>query len=96
MRLSKLEQETIILFNEEEKTAECYTCNKRIMSRLDKLVQDGREITLTKQDEYSKTYVFPKKWVKINPTRILSEESKEKMRTKLEKARNARKLYSTQ
>jgi hypothetical protein len=37
MRLSKLEQETIINYNNAEKTASCYTMDASLIRRLDKL-----------------------------------------------------------
>lgn len=40
MSLSLCEQETIINFNEEEKTASVYTHNKALIRKLDKLAQE--------------------------------------------------------
>ena len=39
MGLSRLEQETIILFNEAEPTAEIYTHNKKLREKLERLSQ---------------------------------------------------------
>ncbi len=41
-RLSKLEQETIIIFNEEEDDATIETCNRRLIKRLEVLCQKHR------------------------------------------------------
>ena len=61
MTLSKYEQETIITFNAEEKTAEIYTADLVQIRRLDSLCAVFPEIyKLKKQDEISKTYTVSK------------------------------------
>ena len=78
MNLTRAERETIILYNEEEQTAEVYTCNEAMKRKLTKLHEDGTEgITFVRSDEYNVTYTVPKKWVKINPPRILSEAQRQ-------------------
>jgi hypothetical protein len=39
MKLSRLEQETILLYNEEEPTASVYTHNPRLMRKLERLAR---------------------------------------------------------
>lgn len=69
MNLTRAERETIILYNEEEQTAEVYTCNEAMKRKLTKLHEDGTEgLTFVRSDEYSVTYTVPKKWVKIKPS----------------------------
>lgn len=80
MKLSKLEQETIFAYNQEEKTATVYTCDKALIRRLDKLCLLNTEITATKTDDVSKTYLFPKKWIKVKTPRKLSEENRAKLK----------------
>ena len=87
MGLTKWEMETIINFNDAEKTAEVYTCNKALMKKLDNLCIRSKEITLKKEDKQSKTYIFPKKWVKITLPRTLSDETRKKL------SENARKRF---
>ena len=76
MSLSLLERETIISFNEEEKTADIQTYNgalKRKMSTLCEARPD--EAKYKRTDEYGGMYfTVPKKWIKVNATRIPSEK----------------------
>lgn len=78
MSLSRYEQETIILFNEEESTASVYTYNGRLKRRLESLCTDrSSDVRQTKDDgRGGLTFEIPKKWVKVNPSRILSEAQK--------------------
>ena len=87
MSLSKLEQETIILFNEEDSTAEVDTCNKALIRRLDSFCTKSADIACVGGDEYGKRYILPKKWVKVNMPPQLSEEQLQKKRE------NALKLF---
>ena len=57
MTLSKFEQETIITFNAEEKTAEIYTADPVQIRRLDSLCTEFPDTyKLKKQGEISKTF----------------------------------------
>ena len=89
-RLTNYERETIINFNEGEDTASVYTHNKALRRRLELLAQERPEecqlYKVTHWDEAVEYYI-PKRWLKINPTRILSEAQREA----LEKARGAAK-----
>lgn len=76
--ISGYERETIINYNNEEKVAQVYTCNESLQRKLDKLCEEYPECTCINFDEYSKTYIVPKKWVKIRPPRKMSEENKQK------------------
>lgn len=90
MNLSLYEQETIINFNEEEKTASVYTHNKALIRKLDKLAQERPEDCRRKRtshDGKAVDFVVPKSWVKIKPPRVASEAQKAAAR---ENARNAR------
>ena len=81
MKLTNVERETVILFNEAEPTASVYTCNGRIRRRLEELAEKGIEgINFVRSDNYSVTYTIPKKWVKINAQRKVSEKQKEILR----------------
>lgn len=64
-KLSRLEQETIIIFNEAEDAAEVATYNKSIINRLQGYIDEGEEgITMRRQNsDGGCTFVLPKKWV---------------------------------
>lgn len=84
MRLSRYEQETVITYNNEEKTATVYTCDKSLISKLDEMARKDSTIIETKRDEYSKTYELPKRYIKVKIPRQLSEEQR---KTLAERAR---------
>lgn len=87
MELTRCEQETIINYNEEEKTASIYTHNRALRRKLDRLAQerpgDCWPGPMTHGGQAAE-YIIPKAWVKITPTRIIGEAQ----RRALEKARN--------
>lgn len=78
-KLTKYEKETIITFNDAENKAECYTCNQSWMKRLNGFCEKSQEISLKKEDAYSKTYTFPKKWLRVKLPREISAEERTKM-----------------
>lgn len=84
----KIERETIITYNEEEKTADVYTCNKALRRRLDQLLKTRDDIQLVREDDISGTYIVPKKWVKVSPPRQMSEEAAAAARDRLNAARD--------
>ena len=85
--LSRIEQETIILFNEAEPTASVYTYNGALKRKLTGLCETrSAEVKQTKDDGRGGiTFEVPKRWVKVNASRILSEKQK-KERAELAKA----------
>ena len=77
MKLTKIEMETIILFNEEESMAEIYTHNVKLQNRFNKFIEKNPKI-MTKKDK--NTFILPKKSLRIMPIPPISEDRKEKMR----------------
>lgn len=77
------ERETIICFNELDSTAEVFTYNPALIRKLDALT-DARsdEVTCTRAESINgvglRQYIVPKKWVKVNASRIISEEERAK------------------
>lgn len=67
MRLSDYEKETIILFNEEEETANVQTYNKSLKSCLNKLFKKyPDQMTITPPSSGNCFFcTVPKAWVKI-------------------------------
>ncbi len=90
MQLTRLEQETIINSNAEEKMAEVYAADPVMIRKLDKMVEKYPEqYKVIRQDDISKTYQFPKKLIRFGApnTRVYSEEEKAKLREQLNKVR---------
>lgn len=84
MALSRLEQETIINFNEAEATAGVYTHNGRLKRRLEQLERDRPDDV---SRDHNGDFLIPKGWVKINPPRILSEAERERLAKQIKRAR---------
>lgn len=85
MKLTRLEQETIINFNAEEKQVEFYTCDPVQIRRLDKLVASHPENFKVLNEEFdrgellSRTYSFDKNLITIRTkkkTVKMSDEQK--------------------
>ena len=79
MSLSRIEQETIISFNEDEKQANVYTCNPALKRKLAGLVESRPEdckFLREYPDGIGAEYQIPKRWVKVNPNRILTDEQR--------------------
>lgn len=93
LSLSAYENETHVTYNDEESEAGVYTCNRALIRRMDGLVASGQAV-FVRQDEVSKTYKVPKKFVKILPTRK-SNMTDEQKRIHGDRLRELRKINST-
>ena len=87
------EQETIITFNEKDHTANVYTMNKALTRKLDGLTvtraDDARRVKT--YPDGAQEYEVPKKWVKVNAPRTVSETQRQSAR-ELAQALNAAKF----
>lgn len=79
MKLSKVEQETIILSNEAEADMEVYTFNPALQKQLLALCESHPvQVRMTKQGSSgSMSFQLPKKWLRIVPPRVLSPAQRE-------------------
>ena len=97
---SRIEQETIINFNEEEKTASVFTFNGPLQRRLAKLAEERpaecHRVQDTWQPPGSMEYSVPKRWIKINPShpREMSEEQKQAARERMLAMHEAKKAQN--
>lgn len=76
MNLTLQERETVILYNEAEQTASVYTYNAALRRKLSALASERPTECIAvrfNEEDGAVEYTVPKKWIKINPTRILSE-----------------------
>lgn len=86
MARSKIEQETIINFNEAEETADIYTYNANLKRRLAKLAQERpEEVQALEVTAYGVQYKVPKKWVRVKPGPRFSDEQKQAATKRLKK-----------
>ena len=78
MKLTRYEQETIINFNAEEKTATLYTRDPAVMRKDDALVIDYPDIfKCIGETDIDKTYEMPKSAVTYRKPRRLSDKQRE-------------------
>jgi len=86
--LSRYEQETVINYNNGEKTAEIYSADPVVLRKLQKLSDKyPDQYQLIREDSVSKTYRCPKKLISFRSpcTRVYTEEEKAKMTERLRK-----------
>ncbi|MDD3230683.1 MAG: immunoglobulin [Clostridiales bacterium] len=67
MKLSKLEQETIILYNQEETTASVYTHDPKLISKLRRLSEKHPDKVYPERNDHTGavSYIVPKSCVSI-------------------------------
>lgn len=74
------EQETSITYNRADDFAVIYTANPADIRKLDRIREKrGNEMKLVRRDENSVTYHVPRKWIKIQPNVIISEERRKEL-----------------
>ena len=81
MSISRIEQETVILFNEAEANASVYTYNGTLKRKLSGLCSTRpEEARQTKDDgRGGLTFEVPKRWVKVNAGPVYTEEQRQAM-----------------
>nr|WP_325214438.1 hypothetical protein [uncultured Oscillibacter sp.] len=74
MRLTNIEKETVINFNEAERTASVYTHNEALKHQLLELCQTHpAQVCQTAANAWGGlTFELPKKWLRVTPPRVLS------------------------
>ena len=88
MNLTKYEQETIINYNNEEKTASVFTYDKSLIRKLDKRLAESSDIKLIRRGEDFAEYSLPKKWIKVSFPRQYSDEQRAEMAERMRAARS--------
>jgi len=91
MKLSAIEKETIIIFNELDETAEVFTYNKNLITSLKKLSKERpKEVELRKENEEGEiTFIVPKEWLRFKPRKKInfSEETRKQYSERMKKLR---------
>lgn len=81
-KLTALERETVILFNEAEQTASVYTFNPALQRQLGGLCSERPEaakLMFEDNPDGVKEYSVPKSWVKIKPPKKISAETRARL-----------------
>ena len=90
MGLTRYEQETVIKFNAEEAYATVYTCEPAMLRKMNKLLAARPDaVTVDAEDEYSRTYRFSKRMIKIIAPRIYSDEQRTAARDRMAKSKKS-------
>jgi len=89
MNLSRIEQETILVFNEAESTATVQVYNAKLHRRLEQLELERPDDV---KHDYNGDFIIPKSWIRINPGIILSDEERAKKRENMKRIRQAQNL----
>lgn len=93
--LTKEEKETYISTTEADKTATIYSNSRNWILRMKKLAEMYPDkVTFVREDKYGAEFTFPKKWMKVSPPRIISEEQRAAAADRLKKYRLAREQAS--
>ena len=80
MKITRYEQETIINFNAEEKTATLYTRDPAIMRKIDALVIEYPDtFKCIGETDIDKTYEMPKSAVTYRKPRKISDDTRRNM-----------------
>lgn len=92
MNIPKEERETIITYNEAEPVANVYTMNGALIRKLEGLVESrpGEARRVKTYPDGAQEYEVPKKWVRVNASRILSGAQREAALKNAEAARKAK------
>ena len=86
MKITRYEQETIINFNAEEKTATLYTRDPAVMRKVDALVIEYPDtFKCIGETDIDKTYEMPKSAITYRKPRRLSDEQREAQRERAKK-----------
>lgn len=92
MTITLEEQETIVNFMRTDELMEIYTCDTTMITKLDKLVaKNPEQYKVIKQDDISKTYSAPKKFLSFRSQetkRELTDEQKKALGERLKSSRN--------
>lgn len=76
-RYSKEEIETIVSYNQATNVADVYSSDKRYIAHMKALKEKYPEkVILLHEDECGASFSVPKKWVKVRPPRVVSEEQR--------------------
>lgn len=92
MNIPKEERETIITYNEAEAVASVYTMNGALIRKLESLTESrpGKARRVKTYPDGAQEYEVPKKWVRVNASRILSDAQREAALKNAEAARKAK------
>ena len=81
--LTLYEKETIINYNEAESFANIYTHNVALRNKLLKLSRTETDLRIIRQGMDMIEVEVPKKWIRVNPPRKLSEQTRLELKERM-------------
>lgn len=88
---SKTEQETVILYNQEDKTATISTEDPALLRKLGDLAQKSTAVLRVEERNGYGEYQLPKSYIKVSAPKQYKEETRQLMAERLRNARRTRK-----
>lgn len=87
MNIPKEERETIITYNEAEPVASVYTMNGALIRKLEGLTESRPDEArrVKNHPDGAQEYEVPKKWIRVQPPRVLTDEQKAAMTARFRK-----------
>lgn len=89
-KLTLSEMETTMNFDRNSDTARIYTADPVMMRKMDKLALESACVQVVSHDEYSRTYICPKSWMKVHKPRQLSEERRAELAQRFQHEQRAK------
>lgn len=88
--LTSYEKETVIVYNNEESTAQVFTYHRALQNKLNKFLETNPEISVLRSGDEWIDYMVPKSWIKVSPPRQVNytDEQRAAMAERLAAARN--------
>lgn len=94
-KLTRIEQETVFLYNQEEKLAHVSTCDPKLIRKIDSLTLKTDVITKVSEREGYAEYTLPKGCIKIKIPRRLDEKQRLEIGKRLNEAREKKQKEGT-
>ena len=92
MEHTNIERETVILYNQAEKEARVCTEDQVMIRKLTSILSENRkDITLCEERSGYMEVLVPKRWVKVVPTRQLSDEKRQELSERMKAMVKAKK-----
>jgi len=82
-KLKKAEFETGITFDQSSRFANVYSTEPAMIEKLLTLANERTDVRIVRRDAYGIEVELPKKWCKVSPPRIFSEEEREVSRQRM-------------
>jgi len=87
--LTRYEMETVVNYNEEQRTASVYTHNNRLIHKLmDSCKRFPDLFKLEQEQGQAKTFIIPKKYISIRQPKIMTAEQKQQAQERMSTMRS--------